>query len=298
MHSPLENQKWLLVASADNWKNCLKSKSWGVKEGSKLTIQRMKVGNEFLVHITGNRTAGICKVTKEYYFDERERWEGDKLYYHRIEFEPVKVPTEPIDAKAPYDKYLRRVHGPANGYFANEIRKITDFEFSIFESDIDNSLIDRAIIDKTISAKDFHAVKEILVNQSRGIATLRSGQDAIRKHTLKNYSNQCAMCDIDDPEILIASHIVPWSEEKATRGWLENVICLCVLHDALFEQGKITVNSDYTIEFSDQFRRRCYDKSNIYSVITQNTKTRLRMPQNTVPSKKLLMRHKSRLSLE
>jgi putative restriction endonuclease len=47
------------------------------------------------------------------------------------------------------------------------------------------------------------------------------------------------MCDIDDPEILIASHIVRWSEEKATRGLSENVICLCVLHDALFEQDKI-----------------------------------------------------------
>jgi EVE domain-containing protein len=67
--STFENRKWLLIATIDNWKKCLENKSWGVKERYKNTIQRMKVGDEFLVHLTQNKTAGLCKVTREYYYD-------------------------------------------------------------------------------------------------------------------------------------------------------------------------------------------------------------------------------------
>lgn len=165
------------------------------------------------------------------------------------------------------------------------------FKFILVPKEIER--VPEKEIDKAISNKENHIVKEILATESRRIATLRNGQNVIRKHTLENYSNQCAMCDIDDPEILVASHIIPWSEDEATRGVLENVICLCVLHDALFEQGKITVNSDYIIEFSTHFIDKCYDRSNIYSVIMQNTKRQLRMPKDTIPSKELLMRHKT-----
>jgi len=475
-HYPSENGKWLLVATTDNWKKCLESKSWGVKERYKRTIQRMRVGDEFLVHITGNRTAGICEVTREYYYDNHPTWDDGNLYPHRIGLEPVKIPAEPIDAKASYDKHLRETHRTSGGYFGNPIRQLSDFEFSIFESDIDKNLattqmdkrlpqntlessseknvepsiggsskgelsssdlretityqdivrgiggrkiqqgmnyrvngkysiflvntssmaryddryeggiliyeghdipariganpknfdqpernkngslttngkffeaatkykseqthereriqvyekreknvwIDRGFfflvdgrkeksngrlifkfvlvpemieqvsekeIDKAIAMKDNYIVKEILATESRRIATVRNGQSVIRKHTLENYSNQCAMCDIDDPGILVASHIIPWSEDKSTRGVLENVICLCVLHDALFEQGKITINYDYTIEFSDRFLHR----SKIYSLAKQITKTQLRMPKNVMPSKKLLIKHR------
>jgi predicted RNA-binding protein len=103
---PSTSGKWLLVATSDNWKKCLQSKSWGVKEKYKHTIQRMKVDDEFIVHLTENKTAGICKVTREYYYDTQPTWGDGNFYPHRIGFEPVKVPAKPIDAKALYDRHL------------------------------------------------------------------------------------------------------------------------------------------------------------------------------------------------
>ena len=134
------NRKWLLVATNNNWKKCLENKSWGVKERYKHTIQRMNVGDEFLVHLTDNKTAGICKVTREYYYDTQPIWGDGNSYPHRIGFEPVKIPPKPIDAKESYNRHLREKHGTSGGYFGNPIRQISDSEFSIFELDINKNL--------------------------------------------------------------------------------------------------------------------------------------------------------------
>ena len=65
----------------------------------------------------------------------------------------------------------------------------------------------------------------------------RKGQDRIRKLTLENYGGCCAVCDVMDSALLVASHIVGWAEGPEHRGDLTNVICLCRMHDALFEAG-------------------------------------------------------------
>lgn len=65
----------------------------------------------------------------------------------------------------------------------------------------------------------------------------RRGQDRIRRLTLFNYNFTCALCDITDPRLLVASHIIPWAAAPQYRGVLANVICLCCFHDALFERG-------------------------------------------------------------
>lgn len=118
----------------------MESRLWGVKERYKNTIQRIKIGDKFLVHLTDNKTAGICKVTREYYYDAQPTWGNGNFYPHHIGFEPVKIPPKPIDAKESYDKYLRETHGTSGGYFGNPIRQISDSEFSIFESDINKNL--------------------------------------------------------------------------------------------------------------------------------------------------------------
>lgn len=103
-------------------------------------MQRMKVGDQILIHLTENKTAGICKVTREYFEDNSKIWPDGEIYQHRIGIEPSKILPNPIDGKYSYDKYLREKHGNPRGYFGNAIREISDDEFSIFESDIDKSI--------------------------------------------------------------------------------------------------------------------------------------------------------------
>ncbi len=65
----------------------------------------------------------------------------------------------------------------------------------------------------------------------------RRGQRRIHQLTVENYRGRCAVCDVMDPALLVASHVVGWAEAPESRGDLSNVICLCRIHDALFEAG-------------------------------------------------------------
>lgn len=137
--------QWLFVVTPENWQRCLESRTWGVKDRYKTTMQRMKTGDEILIHLTENKTAGICKVTREYFEDNSKIWPDGEIYRHRIGIEPLKIPPNPIGGKLSYDKNLRTEHGSPRGYFGNAIREIPDHEFSIFESDIDKSVNEQYI---------------------------------------------------------------------------------------------------------------------------------------------------------
>jgi hypothetical protein len=79
------------------------------------------------------------------------------------------------------------------------------------------------------------------------ITRQRRGQDALRRLTLRNYGSRCAVCDVEDTRLLRASHIIPWALREETRGELDNVICLCAIHDVLFELGYWTLDAQLKV---------------------------------------------------
>lgn len=91
--------------------------------------------------------------------------------------------------------------------------------------------IDRAIDENRLIFPDVETHVSVALDRQR------RGQDRIRVRTLAIYGLHCALCDVSDPTLLRASHIKCWAECEESRGLLSNVICLCVFHDALFENG-------------------------------------------------------------
>jgi len=75
----------------------------------------------------------------------------------------------------------------------------------------------------------------------------RRGMAAVRRATLLNYGGRCALCDIDDAPLLVASHIARWADHPDARGQLANVICLCRVHDPLFELGYFALSDDLAV---------------------------------------------------
>lgn len=78
----------------------------------------------------------------------------------------------------------------------------------------------------------------------------RINQQAFRAMILANYENKCAISGIDIPELLIASHIIPWNADINNRLNPENGVCLSPLYDRLFDKGLITIREDYTVQLS------------------------------------------------
>ncbi len=71
------------------------------------------------------------------------------------------------------------------------------------------------------------------------LAKRRRGQDFFRDMVLNNYANRCGITGLPIRELLIASHILPWSSHEAERLNVRNGICLNRLHDAAFDKGLI-----------------------------------------------------------
>jgi HNH endonuclease len=75
----------------------------------------------------------------------------------------------------------------------------------------------------------------------------RRGQQRLRCLALQNYGGRCALCDVKDPDLLVASHIARWADSEDGRGDLANVIILCRPHDSLFELGYWSLDNKSTI---------------------------------------------------
>jgi putative restriction endonuclease len=85
------------------------------------------------------------------------------------------------------------------------------------------------------------------------IVKVRVNQSAFRGAVLTNFNNQCCITGINMIELIVASHIVPWSKDKDNRLSPANGLALNALHDKAFDNHLITVTEDLTIKISSKF---------------------------------------------
>ncbi|MBO7068762.1 MAG: HNH endonuclease [Bacteroidaceae bacterium] len=89
------------------------------------------------------------------------------------------------------------------------------------------------------------------------ITKRRKGQDYFRRMILANYGGRCALTGISVPQLLLASHIIPWADKLHQKERLNpcNGICLSALYDKAFDKGLFTISpDDYTIQLSSALR--------------------------------------------
>ena len=88
---------------------------------------------------------------------------------------------------------------------------------------------------------------DVPTSDSTGTARRRRGQRAVRRLTVELYAGRCAVCDVSDRPLLVASHIARWADAPEHRGDLRNLLCLCRPHDALFELGYWGMSDEFSI---------------------------------------------------
>lgn len=90
-------------------------------------------------------------------------------------------------------------------------------------------------------------------NVNRQVKT-RVNQSVFRQMIIANYNVKCAITGIDIPELLFASHIIPWSQNEIERLNPENGICLSALYDKAFDKGLIGINKGNRIILSSKLK--------------------------------------------
>jgi putative restriction endonuclease len=83
----------------------------------------------------------------------------------------------------------------------------------------------------------------------------RVNQGFFRSMILATYNGQCCITGIHIPELLCASHIIPWSIDKKNRTNPKNGLCLNAFHDRAFDRGLISFDEKFRVVISPQLRR-------------------------------------------
>lgn len=115
------------------------------------------------------------------------------------------------------------------------------------------------------------------------LAKRRMNQGRFRRSLLRYWLGKCCMSNVTDERLLVASHIVPWSQaSKQERGDPANGLLLSVVWDALFDRGLVS--------FRD-------DGNAIFDKLDRDLLGAFGIDETTVPisSEKLTSRHKSYL---
>jgi putative restriction endonuclease len=120
------------------------------------------------------------------------------------------------------------------------------------------------------------------------LVKVRVNQAFFRKTVLASYDNKCCVTGLSIPELLIASHIVPWVTDKKNRLNPCNGLCLNALHDRAFDLGLITITPEYRIMISKTLKKgnRVNDP---YFIPYENTTVTL--PQKFLPAREFLEFH-------
>ena len=176
--------------------------------------------------------------------------------------------------------------------------ELTERVWDEFYNNWDDALIESEIL----LAKKRHTTVEKLNNidivalQKEGLdkkrlVKTRVNQSIFRTVILATYDNSCCMTGIDNPDLLIASHIVPWSKDHKNRLNPTNGICLNALHDRAFDKGLITISAkDYTIKVSSKLKKKETSDSIGYNFLKMEGK-QIYLPDKFLPDKEQLKTH-------
>jgi putative restriction endonuclease len=120
----------------------------------------------------------------------------------------------------------------------------------------------------------------------------RVNQTFFRKLILASYENKCALTGITTPELLVASHIIPWSVNQEARTNPTNGICLNALHDRAFDEGLITFDNDYSVLFSPVL------PAETRNALASFGASKMRLPARFVPDRKFIEYHRAEIFLD
>jgi 5-methylcytosine-specific restriction protein A len=94
-----------------------------------------------------------------------------------------------------------------------------------------------------------------------GLVTSRVGQGAYRKRIIHRWEYKCAVTEFDKLDILIASHIKPWSDSNDNeRLDVHNGLLLSPTYDALFDRHLISFENNGNIILSDKIEHQAFEK--------------------------------------
>jgi len=153
-----------------------------------------------------------------------------------------------------------------------------DWDKLAYESEVELSrLFNKELI---IEYEIDFSLKEGKVRES--LVKLRVNQSFFRNTILASYENKCCITGINISDLLVASHIIPWSKDEKNRLNPRNGLCLNNFHDKAFDKGYLTIDENYRIKLSKQIIES-KKKENIQKYLLDIEGKEIDMPKRFLP---------------
>lgn len=142
-------------------------------------------------------------------------------------------------------------------------KKYTEFVNRTYTEITSESLNELEIISKEIKVFNIDNVDSYI----ESVINIRNGsiQKVFRNNLIIEFNQKCAICNINKKDILISSHIIPYSKCKNKKDMINhnNGLLLCPNHDALFDSKLISFDQNGKIIISKSIEKKIYKDLNI-----------------------------------
>jgi len=122
-------------------------------------------------------------------------------------------------------------------------------------------------------------------------AKARIGQRFFRQSVLASYNIRCCITGNPIPELLVASHILPWGDYPEHRLNPRNGLCLAQTQDAAFDRGLITFDEDFRLVLGPYLREHLSNEALERNFFAYDGK-QIQMPDKFQPDSDFMQKHR------
>lgn len=121
-------------------------------------------------------------------------------------------------------------------------------------------------------------------------AKARIGQRFFRQSVLASYNARCCVTGNPVPELLVASHILPWGSHPEQRLNPRNGLCLAQTQDAAFDRGLITFDEDFRLVIGTRLKDYLPNETLERNFLAYEGRS-IQMPDKFLPEREFMRRH-------
>lgn len=122
----------------------------------------------------------------------------------------------------------------------------------------------------------------------------RVNQGFFRRLVLSTYQAQCCVTGLNLPEVLRASHIVAWADDKKNRLNPANGLCLSATYDAAFDRHLISFDENYRMILSPALKDY-YSNEAFKTQFMAFEGKQISIPKRFCPDQEFLKKHREKI---
>jgi len=153
----------------------------------------------------------------------------------------------------------------------------------LHERRVEPIVVEKKVRDFVLPAGDSESVQQVKV---------RRVQRFFRNSVLVSYEGRCAVSGLKIPNLLIASHIIPWKVSEERRADPTNGILLNSLYDKAFDKGYMTFDEDWRVCLSKDLKNHLAD-SDLSRRLLDIEGEKMAMPKRFIPDSVAITYHRN-----